>query len=145
MLALDGLGVAGLFVKAAWVVTGLWAIGLSMQAACGVISAREASLRRSILVAATALAVAVATRFGMSAVELAGGLDGAIGLAGLVFEIKQNSIFSSATACCLLAAGAAFRSRLLLACGAILAALAFGLTGHARSHDMPWLAAGIVG
>lgn len=144
-MALDGLGVAALLAKAAWVVTGLWAIGLSMHAACGVISAREASLQRSILVAATALAVAVATRFAMSAMELAGGWDGAIGLAGLVFEMQQTSIFSSASAVCILAAGAAFRSRLLLACGAILAALAFGLTGHARSHDMPWLAAGIVG
>lgn len=144
-MALDGLGVAALLAKAAWVVTGLWAIGLSMQAACGVISAREASLRRSILVAATALAVAVVTRFAMSVVELAGGWDGALVLASLVFETQQTSIFASALAICLLVAGAVFRSRLLLASGAVLAGLAFGLTGHARSQPMPWLAAGIVG
>ena len=145
MLTLDGLGLAGLSAKAAWVVTGLLAIGLSMQAACGIISTREAWVRRSILVAATALAVAVATRTATSAMELAGGWDGALGLASLVFETQQTSIFASALAVCLLVAGAVFRSRLLLASGAILAALAFGLTGHARSQDMPWLAAGLVG
>ncbi|WP_085339622.1 CopD family protein [Aquidulcibacter paucihalophilus] len=145
MLTLDGLGLAGLSAKAAWVVTGLLAIGLSMQAACGIISTREAWVRRSILVAATALAVAVATRTATSAMELAGGWDGALGLASLVFEMQQTSIFASALAVGLLVAGAVFRSRLLLASGAILAALAFGLTGHARSQDMPWLAAGLVG
>ncbi len=143
-MALDGLAVAALVAKAGWVVAGLWAVGLSVQAACGVISAREASVRRAIMVASTALALAVATRFGMSAMELAGGWDGALGLAGLVFEMQQTSIFASASAVCLLAAGAVFRSRMLLACGAILAALAFGLTGHARSQEMPWLAAGVV-
>jgi putative copper export protein len=143
-VALDGLAVAALVAKAGWVVAGLWAVGLSVQAACGVISAREASVRRAIMVASTALALAVATRFGMSAMELAGGWDGALGLAGLVFEMQQTSIFASASAVCLLAAGAVFRSRMLLACGAILAALAFGLTGHARSQEMPWLAAGVV-
>ncbi len=143
-MALDGLAVAALVAKAGWVVAGLWAVGLSVQAACGVISAREASVRRAIMVASTALALAVATRFGMSAMELAGGWDGALGLAGLVFEMQQTSIFASASAVCLFAAGAVFRSRMLLASGAILAALAFGLTGHARSQEMPWLAAGIV-
>lgn len=144
-MALDGLGLAALLAKAGWVVTGLWAIGLSMQAACGVISAREASVRHAIMVASTALALAVATRFGLSTLELAGGWDGALGLAGVVFDMQQTSISASASAVCLLVAGAVFRSRRLLASGAILAALAFGLTGHARSQPMPWLAAGIVG
>jgi copper resistance protein D len=144
-VAVDGLALTVVLAKAGWVVAALWAVGLSVQAACGVVSAHEAPVRRAIILAATALAFAVATRFGVTASELAGGWDGAPELAGLVFEMQQPSILTSASAVCLLTAGAAFRSRVLLASGAILAGLAFGMTGHARSQDIPWLAAGIVG
>lgn len=141
----DDLAVAALVAKAIWVVTGLWAVGLSVQAACGVISAREASVRHTIVGASIALGLAVATRFGVSAAELVGGWDGALGLAGLVFEMQQTSILASTSAVGLCVAGAILRSRMLLASGAMMAALAFGLTGHARNQTMPWVAGGIVG
>ena len=144
-MAVDGLALAALLAKAGWVVTGLWAVGLSVQTAWGVISACEASVRRAIMVSAATLALMVATRFGVSALELAGGWEDALGLAGLVFEMQQASILASTFGVCLLTTGAAFRSRVFLASGAILVALAFGLTGHARSQDVPLLAAGIVG
>lgn len=144
-MAVDGLALAAVLAKAGWVVTALWAIGLSVQAAFAVISAREAWVRRAIMMAATAMAIAVVIRFGVTALELAGGWEGATGLAGLVFDMQQTSIVACLIGITVLFAGAAFGSRLLLASGAILAGLAFGLTGHARSQDIPWLATGIVG
>jgi len=141
---LDFLTLGGVAAKFAWVSAGLMATGFSLHAALGVTPLGTPELGRPIVLAATALAAAILVRLAWSAVELAGGAMEAPALLPLVWSVQQAAIVSTLMGAVALVLGAIWSSRLALAVGALIAALAFGLTGHAQGDGAPPLAAALV-
>lgn len=144
MVVLDLLTLGAVAAKFAWVAAGLIAIGLGLHAVLGITRIGSPSARATLVLAAAALAGSVLARLGFSAVELAGGVDGAIDLLPIVWSVQHAAVISALGGAGALAAGALTGSRPTLAAGVVAAAAAFGLTGHAQGASQPWLAGVVV-
>lgn len=127
---------ASIGAKFTWIAAALLATGLSLHVAAGIAPLR-APWTGAIIVAAVVLAGALAVRIFVSAAELAGDWLAAGDMLGLIWSLQAASGIAVLAACVTIAIGALLRSRLALFFGAAGAALAFGLTGHARSEGMP--------
>lgn len=144
MGAFDPLTLGAIGAKFAWICAGLIAIGLSLHALSGVTRLSAAITRTTIALGAAAMALSVLVRFALSAVELAGGVDGAVDLLPVVWSVQRSAVASALIGAGALALGALTGSRFALATGILAAAAAYGLTGHAQSTAQPVLAGLVV-